>query len=158
MKTSKTTSLIIMLIALLTSFSACKKDKNDANNSAGNGSSYEFSGKKYNITSVEEKHIDTDIYLEFDAGLSGDAFQVVLANTASLPIGLLSYNSNRFGANYDPLSNFWTGVVVVGGANTSVTGGTINIAPNGDGYKITFNVTTANGKITGEYNGKPTKI
>lgn len=157
MKTSKLTAVIFMIATLLVGFSACKKDKNNSGSAAG-GSYYQFGGNKYNISTAAEKHIDGDIFLEFDSGNGGDYLQINLPESASLPIGVLTYNADRFSQSYDPLTNFWVSGVGIGGVNTAATGGTVTIAKTDGGYKITFNITTGNGNITGEYTGTPTKI
>jgi hypothetical protein len=158
MKTLKIRSTILTILAVLLSFTACKKDDNGAGGGGSNSGSYKFSGTDYPISAALEKHIDGDIFLEFDSGNTGNYLQINLPKTASLPLGVLSYNPDRFAQGYDPLKNFWSTGVGIGGVNTNATGGTINISKNDSGgYKITFNITTAKGTITSEYNGTPTK-
>lgn len=152
MKSLKLTPVLAMIMAVLFSFAACKKDKNDGPD--GGGSSYKFNNASYKITNANEKHLGGDIFLEFTAANPGDALQIAFANTNTLPEGTLTFNPDR-NVGYNPQTNFWASSVGIGGVSTEITGGTVNITKNGDGYKITFNATTANGAVTGEYSGTP---
>lgn len=155
MKTLKINALLITVMMAIISFAACKKSDNGPDGRSTLGS-YKFNGTGYPIRAAAEKHIAGDIFLEFTSGNAGDYLQINLPNTASLPIGLLTYNANRY-QGYDPLKNFWSTGVGVGGVNTDATGGTATIAKTDKGYKIVFNIATAKGNITGEYNGTPAK-
>lgn len=147
---------MLAIAVAIGSFTSCKKDSNSPN--ASKSGSYAYAGTQYNISSAAEKHIGGDIFLEFDSGSTGNYLQIDLPNTASLPIGILTYNADRNSRTYDALKNFWSTGVGIAGNNTDANGGTVTIAKTDGGYKITFNISTANGKITGEYNGTPTKI
>jgi hypothetical protein len=143
---------ITAIVLLLLSFTACKKDKNDA---GASGSNYQYNSKTYAISSANEKHISGDIFLEFTSGSGGDYLQIAFADVSALPQGSLTYHADRF-SGYNAGTNFWVSGVGLAGANTAVTGGTVTITKDGDSYKIDINLTTANGPITGSYSGKPT--
>jgi len=149
MKNLKTTSVLTVIMAIVFSFAACKKDKNDG---PGGGSSYKFADKTYAITDANEKHIEGDIFLAFTSTTPGDALQISFANVNAIPEGTLTYNPDR-NVGYNPQTNFWATGIVLEGNNIDISGGTITVSKSGGSTKIVFNLETANGPITGEYNG-----
>lgn len=152
MKNLKTTTLFTLIITVLFAFTACKKDSGNGPN--GGSSYYQFNDVKYNIASASERHIDGDIFLELTAESAGNYLQIDFANVDALPVGVLTYHADR-NVGYDPMSNFWSTAIGFEGNPVQVSGGTITISKDGANYKIVFDIDTANGKITGEYNGIP---
>jgi hypothetical protein len=152
MKNLKTTPVLTLIIAVLFAFAACKKDKNDG--PGGGSSAYKFADKSYTITDANEKHLGDDIFLEFTSTTPGDGLQVTFANVAAIPEGTLTYNSDR-NVGYNPQTNFWAGGIILEGNNIDISGGTVKVTKSGDNTKIEFALETANGPITGAYNGNP---
>lgn len=153
MKNLKKTSVLTVIIAAVFCFAACKKDKNDG--PGGGSSSYKFADKSYTISSANEKHIEGDIFLELTSTNPGDYLQISFAGVDAIPEGVLTYNPDR-NVGYNPQTNFWATGIGLGGDNINISGGSITVSKSGGSTKIVFNLETANGPITGEYNGKPT--
>lgn len=152
MKTAKITFALALIGALAFSFIACKKDKNDPDDAGS--SYYQYADIKYKISSANEKHLGGDIFLEFTPTTPGNYLQINFANTNIIPEGMLTYHADR-NAGYNPQTNFWSTAIGFEGNSIQVSGGTINVSKSGGTYKIVFSIDTANGKITGEYNGTP---
>jgi len=131
---------------------SCKKDKNE---SGGGNSYYEYGGEKNNITLANEKHIGGDIFLELTSKKVGNYLQINFAGVAALPIGVLTYHADR-NSGYNLQTNFWATALGIQGNSIPISGGTITVSKSGNTYKIVFNLDTANGKITGEFNGVTT--
>ena len=154
MKNFKTTfPALTLFIALVLSFASCKKDSN--NGPDGGASGYKYNGTTYAVSNANEKHIQGDIFLELSSTNPGDYLQISFANVGALPKGTLTFNADR-NNGYNPQKNFWATSLGLAGANISVNGGTITVSKDGDKTKIVFDINTANGKITGEYNGTTT--
>jgi hypothetical protein len=150
MKNLKKTSVLTVIMAIVFSFAACKKDKNDGPGSGS--SSYKFADTNYTITDANEKHIEGDIFLEFTSSSPGNGLQISFANVDAIPEGTLTYNPDR-NVNYNPQTNFWATSIILAGANINISGGSIKVTKSGTNTKIELNLETANGPITGEYNG-----
>lgn len=150
MKNLKTTLVLTLIMAVIFPFAACKKDKN--NGPDGGSSAYKFADKSYSITDANEKHLGDDIFLEFTSTTPGDALQVTFANVAAIPEGTLTYHGDR-NVGYNPQTNFWAGGIVLEGNNIDISGGTVKVTRSDGNIKIEFNLETANGPITGAYNG-----
>jgi hypothetical protein len=151
MKILKTTFTAAAILGLLLSFTACKKGKNDP---SGSGAGYKYNSKTYIIDVANEKHINGDIFLEFTSGNTGNYLQVSFANVIQLPQGTTTYHADRFNG-YNPASNFWVSGIGLAGDNIAATGGTVTITKSGGSYQIDFNISTANGAVTGSYTGTP---
>jgi hypothetical protein len=150
MKTLKTITALTVLFALFLGFTSCKKDKNEK----GGSSYYQFGDTKYTISNANEKHLAGDIFLELSSTTPGDYLQISFAGVAAIPEGTLTYHADR-NAGYNAQTNFWATGIGFQGNNVAVSGGTITVSKDGAVTKISFNIDTANGKITGEYNGTP---
>lgn len=152
MKTLKSTSVLAIIVAVLFSFTACKKDKNDS--AGGGGAGYVYNGTTYKIASANEKHLGGDIFLELTSTDPGNYLQISFANTAAIPEGTLTFHGDR-NAGYNPQTNFWATAIGLGGNSINTKGGTITVTKTDSGYKIDLNIETANGNITGQYSGTP---
>ncbi|RFZ94753.1 hypothetical protein D0C36_04240 [Mucilaginibacter conchicola] len=152
MKTLKLTSALAIIVALLFSFTACKKDKNDG--PGGGGSGYIYNGTTYKVASANEKHIGGDIFLELTSTDPGDYLQISFANVTAIPEGTLTYHGDRF-QGYNAQTNFWATAIGLSGNSINTTGGIITVSKTDGAYKIDLNIQTANGNITGQYNGTP---
>lgn len=150
MKNLKTTSALALIMAMVFSFAACKKDKNDG--PGGGSSAYKYNNTSYTITDANEKHIQGDIFLELTSTNPGDYLQISFAGVNTIPEGKLTYKPDR-NAGYNPQTNFWATGIGFGGNNVNISGGSITVSKSGESTKIVFNLETANGPITGEYNG-----
>lgn len=157
-------TLFILLGVLIVS-SSCKKDKDNANDNENKVGSYTYQSKTTNITLGDYRDTgENGSWIFFTgAGSYSNAIQLRFPNVGVyvIPTGTFKYNALPYNnVNYKPASNFNGGTVTTE-ANVlgdPINGGDVTIKKEGNGYTISFDVTTAKGPLKGSFSGSLKKI
>ena len=153
----KTISLFFLLILCY----SCSKDNEDDGGGGQQGdlSGFTFDGETYVTDRGEYYDADDSGFLFFmnnDLNKVASTSFVFSKDFQMLNNGTYLFMADKFDPNYNPDENFWVGSVSFqDGIPHPVINGEITLEDQWDGtYKISYNVSIAEGNIVGDYSGK----
>ncbi|KRT13441.1 hypothetical protein ASU31_24380 [Pedobacter ginsenosidimutans] len=157
MKNLKNNSTKMLMLIVLFVFASCKKNRENNEDGAKAGS-YTYQGKTVNITGADYRDVGEDgPWIFFNGPSYSDAVQLRFPRAgADIPTGDFVYNGAVYtNGGYKPLTNFNGGMVTTEASilGDAIKGGSVKIKKEGDGFAISFDVTTANGPLKGSFTG-----
>lgn len=152
MKISKNVIKFTIILLLLTSLNACKKNKNESGNSGRSGT-YTYLGNKLYTTKGDYLLVNGDTYLFVYGDGLANIVQLIFSGSAAITPGTFTYKA--YGAGYNAGNNFSGGSLTTDAhpEGTAITGGTVTVAKTEAGFSVVFDCTTAAGSAKGSYSG-----
>lgn len=157
-------AIILIVMAAVFVFSACKKDKDSADDNGQKSGSYTYQGKTVDIVLGDYRDTGEDgSWIFFRGTASTDAVQLRFpkVGTYNIPTGVFQYSNLPYAnAGYKPEIHFNGGLVTTVSLinGDEINGGTVTIKKEGDGYNISFDLSTTKGPLKGSFTGSLKKI